>query len=98
MTVRKHGFRRRTRGKFSKHFRSRGKLSIRNFFASFSEGDAVVLKAEPAIHNGMYHPRFHGRTGKVLGMQGKCYRVLLNDRTKLKMFIVHPVHLKRLSQ
>ena len=91
------GFRRKTRQKLSKHYKTKGEISLRKFFQDFKEGDRVVLKAEPAYHKGMYYPRFHGNAGVILANQGKCYQVLIKDGNKDKLLIVHPVHLKRLE-
>ena len=88
------GFRTRTRDKLKKHFRQKGKISIRRYFQSFKEGDSVYLSAEPAIQNGMYLPRFHSKVGIVREKQGECYKVEMNDLNKAKILIVHPVHLK----
>jgi large subunit ribosomal protein L21e len=88
-------FKRKTRGKLSKEFRTKGKISIRNYFQHFKNGDKVVLKAEPAIAKGMYYPRFHGKNALVIGKQGDCYQVLIKDGGKEKMIIVHPIHLMR---
>ena len=91
-----HGsFRRKTRGKLAKGYKTKGKLSLRKFFQDFKYGDRVVLKADPAYQKGMYYPRFHGRSGLVLNRRGHCYEILVKDGKKDKMLIVHPVHLMR---
>jgi len=95
MVQRVGGSRRKTRHKLSKPFRSRGKISIRSYLQEFKEGDRVALKAEPAVQQGLYHGRFHGRSCVVMRKRGACYEVRLVDGNKEKMLIVHPVHLKR---
>ncbi len=91
-----HGsFRRKTRHKLKKNYKQKGKISIRQFFQEFKEGDRVVLKAEPAYQKGMYYPRFHGKSGLILNKKGHCYEVLIKDGNKEKLLIVHPVHLMR---
>lgn len=101
MTSRIGGLRRKTRQKLKKPVKERGKLSLRKYFASFAEGERVLLKAEPAYQKGMYHPRFHGHTGIIAGKESdrhdSCYRVLIKDFRKEKMLIVHPVHLRRIE-
>jgi len=87
--------RRKTRNKLSKSQREKGKLSLTKFFQKFKEGDNVILKAEPAVQKGMYHPNYYGKRGVVKGKQGRCYEVAIKDRTKSKLLIVHPVHLMR---
>jgi len=94
--MKRHGsFRRKTRHKLSKHYKTKGKISLRKYFQEFKEGDGVILKAEPAHHKGMYFPRFHGKQGKVIKKRGESYEVSIKDGKKLKIVVVHPVHLKR---
>ena len=88
------GPRRKSRHKFTKANRTQGKISITNYMQSFDEGQKVHLTVEPAVHKGMYHSRFIGKTGVVSASRGKCYEVKFNDKGKDKMVVVHPVHLK----
>ena len=95
MTQRSGGFRRKTRNKLRKNIKDRGKISIRRYLQSFKEGERVFLKAEPAVQNGMYFPRYHGSAGLIKNKVGNCYEVLIKDRGKEKILIVHPIHLKK---
>ena len=95
MVKRLYGFRKGTRQKLSKHFRDKGKISIRKFVQTFKVGDKVVLAAEPAYQKGMYLPRFHGRVVEVSGTRGRCYIVDFKDQNKEKSIIVHPIHLRK---
>ena len=81
----------------TKHYREKGKISFTKYFADYKEGDKVTLKAEPAVQKGIYHLRFHGKTGIVKGKQGNCYNVEIKDGNKPKVLVVHPVHLARLK-
>ncbi|MCB9362604.1 50S ribosomal protein L21e [Candidatus Woesearchaeota archaeon] len=85
----------KTRHKFQKSQRDKGKLPLTKYFQTFEEGEKVVLKAEPSCNSGLYFPRFHGKVGVVGAKRGKCYEVGIKDFTKPKTIIVHPVHLKR---
>ncbi len=96
MTKRLGGFRRKTRSKLRKNYRQKSKISISNYLQKFKIGDKVLLKAEPAVQNGMYFPRFHSKVGMVKGKQGSSYKVLIKDGKKDKFLIVHPIHLKGL--
>ncbi|MGM5480514.1 MAG: 50S ribosomal protein L21e [Nanobdellota archaeon] len=89
------GFRRKTRQKFRKNIRERGKLSQRKFFQTFEGGDKVLLHADPAYQRGMYFPRFHGKVGIIGDKVGACYEVKIKDFSKEKTVIVHPVHLEK---
>ncbi len=95
MVKRIGGLRRKTRYKFTKETRQKGKISLTNYFQSFISGERVCLGMEPAVQKGSYHPRFMGRSGIIGGMRGKCYEVTFNDMGKEKKLIVHPVHLRR---
>ena len=95
MVKRLGGVRRKTRYKFKKHKRSRGKISFTRYFQSFNAGDRVYLSVESAVQKGMYHPRFMGRSGIIKSKRGKCYEVSINDIGKDKTLIIHPVHLRK---
>ena len=94
MSKRMGGFRRKTRHKLKKSPRTKGKVSIRAYLQEFKVGDYVHLSAEPAIQKGMYLPRFHDRTATVIGRQGSCYKVSIEDGGLHKTLIVHPIHLR----
>ena len=88
------GARRKSRKRMTKSRRTKGKISITNYFQKLKAGDKVALKAEPAYQKGMYDLRFHGKIGTVEGKAGKCYVVGIQDG-KMKKLLVHPVHLKK---
>src|SRR5512137_1097946 len=95
MAKRIGGPRRRTRRLMKKETRARGKISLRRYFQPYKEGDVVCLVGEPAVQKGMFHCRYWGKRGVVQGKRGECYEVAVMDRTLKKLFIVHPVHLRR---
>jgi len=97
MVQRTGGLRRKTRSKFKKNVRMKGKISIRNYLQNFKANDKVALVMEPSIHSGIFHPRFQGDVGVVVGKQGTCYKIKIIDGKMQKYFIVHPVHLKRMQ-
>lgn len=63
----------------------------------FAVGDRAVLVAEPAVQAAIYHQRFHGKSGFIVGKQGDCYKLEIKDGGKTKIVIVHPIHLKKLA-
>ena len=73
----------------------KGKLAVSGFVRTFAVGENVLLSGKPAIMDGIYFRRFHGRIGKVVGTQGSCYKVNIRDGGKMKTLIVGPVHLKK---
>ncbi|MBT5022749.1 50S ribosomal protein L21e [Candidatus Woesearchaeota archaeon] len=97
MVSRVGGARRKTRNKFKKPIRRKGKISISKFFQKMEEGDKVQLLAETAYQKGMYFRRFHGKTGVVKCTRGKCYEIMIKDINKEKTLVVHPVHLKKIA-
>jgi large subunit ribosomal protein L21e len=97
MAQRTGGTRRKTRDKYNKNVRKKGKISIRNYLQKFDVNDKVAFINEPAVQKGMAHPRFYGDVGIVVAKQGNCYKVKVIDGKMEKMFIVHPVHLRRIQ-
>ncbi|HJX05163.1 MAG TPA: 50S ribosomal protein L21e [Candidatus Nanoarchaeia archaeon] len=95
MAKRLSTFRRKTRYKLQKARSKRGKISLRDYLSEYKVGERVILRAEPAIQEGFFHPRYEGRVGFVTKKLGSCYEVMINDFGKEKKLIVHPVHLKR---
>jgi large subunit ribosomal protein L21e len=85
----------KTRHKFQKHIRQKGKIPIAKYLQEFNNGEKVVLKAEPSYQKSLYHQRFHGKIGVVKGKRGRSYIVDIKDFKKIKTIIIHPVHLKR---
>jgi large subunit ribosomal protein L21e len=94
MTRKTGGLKRKSRYTLKKESNRKGKISVSRFMQSFKAGERVTLLLEPSIHKGLYHHRFFGKTGVIMGPRGKCYEVAIKDGNKEKMIIVHPVHLK----
>jgi len=97
MTKRIGTSRTKTKHTFSVPKRLKGKLSLSKFMQKLEKGDQVVFKASPAIQKGLYHQRFHGKIGRVVGMRGKGCEVMVKDINKQKMLIVNPVHLVKVK-
>lgn len=64
----------------------------------FDEGQMVHLAIDPSVSDGRFHPRFSGHTGRVLGTQGRAYKVEITDGGKDKTIIVKPAHLRAQTQ
>ncbi|MEK6950472.1 MAG: 50S ribosomal protein L21e [Nanoarchaeota archaeon] len=86
---------RKTRHKFKRHYRERGKIPLSQYFQGYQLGDKVSLKINSAMQHGRFFPRFHGTTGTVTGRRGFCYEVRITDGQLEKTLYVHPVHLKK---
>jgi len=79
-----------------KDIRTRGKLQLSKYFQEFDVGDSVAVNREKAI-NSSFPERLQGRTGKIEGKRGKAYIVLIKDQNKEKIFLIEPIHLKKIK-
>ncbi|WP_373839529.1 50S ribosomal protein L21e [Methanospirillum sp.] len=89
-----NGPRKKTRYKFKKDLRTRGVLPVTRVIQQFEVGQKVHVVCEPSIQKGMPHRRFHGKTGSVVGQQGRAWLVEIRDGNKLKTVISRPQHLR----
>ena len=90
------GPRRKKVSRFTKVSKLKGKVSLRRYLAEYKAGDRVSLTVEPSIHEGIYCPRFIGKSGEIVSRRGSCYEVRIKDFTKEKILLVHPVHMRKL--
>ncbi|KAL9667278.1 hypothetical protein QQ045_001629 [Rhodiola kirilowii] len=60
-----HGLRSRTRDLFARGFRKKCYIPFSTYLKTYRIGDYVDVKVNSAIHKGMPHKFYHGRTGKV---------------------------------
>ncbi len=74
--------------------RERGKIPLTPRLIELNPGDYVDIIINPAVHRGMPHKRFHGKTGRVIGKRGRAYIVEVRDGGKMKTLIVRPDHLR----
>ena len=79
-----------------KEIRRKGKLPLSKVFAEIKLGDKVALVKDLSFRS-TFPDRFQGRTGAVIGKQGKSLIVLIKDGQKEKKFITQRIHLKKLS-
>jgi ribosomal protein L21E len=79
-----------------KQLRTRGKIRFSNYFQEFKEGDKVSVIKELSVQP-KFPDQIQGRSGIVSGKRGNSYLVRINDFKKEKLYIIHPVHLKRLG-
>ncbi|KNE54986.1 hypothetical protein AMAG_00923 [Allomyces macrogynus ATCC 38327] len=74
------GYRARTRHMFSKNFRQHGPEHLSTYMKTYHVGDIVDIKANAAIHKGMPHKFYHGRTGIVFNVTKSAVGVIVNKR------------------
>jgi large subunit ribosomal protein L21e len=91
---RSKGSRHKTRYKLRKTPRTRGIIPVTKMLKEFDVGEKVHISIEPSVQKGQPHPRFHGRTGTVIGKRGRSYLVEVRDGKAKKVVISAPVHLE----
>ncbi|AXV38726.1 MAG: 50S ribosomal protein L21e [Methanobacterium sp. BRmetb2] len=94
MMRRSRGSRSKTRYKLKKSVRETRTNPITKKIQKFDENDIVHIIIDPSIQKGQPHPRFHGKTGKVVDERGRAYIIEINDGNKAKKLIIRPEHLK----
>ncbi|KAI9222637.1 60S ribosomal protein L21-A [Blastocladiella britannica] len=95
------GYRARTRHLFSKNFRQHGPEHLSTYMKVYRVGDIVDIKANAAIHKGMPHKFYHGRTGIIYNVTKTAVGVIINKRVgnrfmekKVNVRIEHVKHSK----
>ena len=78
-----------------KKIREKGKIKLSEYFKKLDNGDRVCIVQEKGI-SFSFPKRLQGKTGIVQSSRGNFKIVKLNDGNKEKIFIVHPVHLKKI--
>lgn len=94
MVQRSRGSKSKTRHKLQKTVRPGRSNPITRKIQKFETGDIVHIIIDPSSQRGQPHPRFHGKTAKIVEVRGKGYVVGLNDGNKAKKIIVRPEHLQ----
>jgi large subunit ribosomal protein L21e len=72
------GSRARTRHLFSRNFREKGSIPLSTYLTTFKVGDIVDIKANGAIHKGMPHKYYHGKTGIVFNVTKTSVGVIVH--------------------
>lgn len=89
------GLRRRTRKLLKKSVRERGAVPpLSRIMLKYNVGDKVHIVADPAIHKGMPHRRYIGKTGTVVGFRGRALVVEVEVGSKVKQLFILPEHVK----
>ena len=76
--------------------REHGKIRFSRYFQSFKNDDRVAVVRELSVQ-----PKFpaslQGRSGIIIGKRGESYIIKINDLNLEKIYIIHPVHLRKLK-
>ncbi|KAJ6961971.1 xyloglucan endotransglycosylase/hydrolase precursor XTH-27 [Populus alba x Populus x berolinensis] len=73
-----HGVRSRTRDLFARPFRKKGYIPLSTYLRTYKVGDYVDIKVNGAVHKGMPHKFYHGRTGRVWNVTKRAIGVVGN--------------------
>lgn len=88
------GIRRKSRYKLKKSIRERGISPPSRAIQEFEVGQRVHIDIDPSVHKAMPHPKFQGKTAKVIGRRGRAYILEVRDGNMIKKIIANPQHLK----
>jgi large subunit ribosomal protein L21e len=84
---------------FAKKFRQHGPIHLSQYLMKVKVGDYVDIFADPAIHRGMPHKGYHGRTGIVFNVTKAAVGVrvnkLVNGRIIEKRIHVRIEHVRK---
>ena len=87
------GYRARTRDMFSRDFRKTGMINISTFMKPYKKGDCVDIYANSAVHKGMPHKQYHGRTGRVFNVTRRAVGVRVKKRVR-GMILWKNIHIR----
>ena len=88
MVQKSYGKMRRTRHKLKSH----GKPGLTAYLRKFSVGDSVHI--DFVSSSPIQHPRFQGKTGRVVEKRGRNYVIAITDGSKSKQIFVRPEHIR----
>lgn len=75
-----HGVRSRTRDLFSRPFRKKGYIPLTTYLRTYKIGEYVDIKVNGAVHKGMPHKFYHGRTGRLWNVTKRAIGVEVNKQ------------------
>ena len=78
-----------------KKVREKGKLRLSRYFKKIGDGESVAVVADAGVR-ASFPKRIQGMSGKVESGRGRFKLVKIKDGGKMKTFIIHPVHLRKL--
>ena len=76
------GIRGRTRHLFAKKFKTNGQLALGRILVPYKVGEYVDIKGDGAVHKGMPHKFYHGKTGVVWNVTKRAIGVELNKQVQ----------------
>ncbi len=79
-----------------KRQREHGKIKLSRWFQDFKKGDKVAIIRELSVQP-KFPKQLQGRSGIIESKRGNSFIVKIKDLNKEKVYIIHPVHLKKLK-
>ena len=79
-----------------KKIREKGKLRLSQYFKKIEDGANVAVIIDRSVQ-ARFPKRLEGMSGNVVGSRGRFKLVQIKTGNKMKMFIIHPVHLRMLK-
>jgi large subunit ribosomal protein L21e len=72
---------------FSRPFRHKGYIHLTTYLRNYKIGDYVDIKVNGAVHKGMPHKFYHGRTGIVWNVTKRAVGVVINKQVRESFLI-----------
>ena len=79
-----------------KQLKTCGKTRLSKYFQEFEKGDRVAIVREQSL-NPKFPTRIQGNSGIIVGKKGNAYVLKAMDRNEEKVYVIQPMHLKKLS-
>jgi len=87
------GYRAGTRKKFAKAHRQHGAIKISKVLTNYHIGDYVDVLVDGAIHKGMPHHSYQGKTGRVFNVNKRAIGVIVNKQVRNRI-IPKRIHIR----
>eukprot|EP01027_Heterolobosea_sp_BB2_P020418 GEZU01029134.1.p2 GENE.GEZU01029134.1~~GEZU01029134.1.p2 ORF type:complete len:156 (+),score=55.34 GEZU01029134.1:90-557(+) len=86
-----YGYRNKTRDLFQRGFRSHGPIHLSQYLQTIKLGEYVDIVGNGAVHKGMPHKFYHGRTGRVWNITPRAIGVIVNKvvRNRIEQKRIH---------
>ena len=88
-----NGIKKGTRYELQKTLRTRGMPNVTKSIQHFEIGQKVHIVLDASVQKGQPHPRFHGKTGTIIGQRGRAWLLEIADGGMTKTVIARPQHL-----
>lgn len=77
-----YGYRCKTRDLFKRPFRCHGAVHLSTYMINYKKGNFVDIVGNGAIHKGMPHKYYHGKTGRVFDISPNSIGVIVNKQVR----------------